>query len=65
MKGVGCSPALFLFDKKIEIEKSIFDFPIGAKDIKIKEILTVSDIKFSKFLEKIYRKCLTLKIKEV
>ena len=41
-------------NKKIEIEKSIFDFPIGAKDIKIKEILTVSDIKFSKFLEKIY-----------
>jgi tRNA(ile)-lysidine synthetase len=41
-------------NKKIETEKSIFDFPIGAKDIKIKEILTVSDIKFSKFLEKIY-----------
>ena len=39
---------------KIEIEKSIFDFQNGAKKIKTKEILTVSDIKFSKFLEKIY-----------
>ena len=35
-------------------EKLGSEFQNGKKGIKMKEILTVSDIKFSKFLEKLY-----------
>ena len=41
-------------ENKIEVKNSNFEFQNGENGTKMKEILTVSDIKFSKFLEKIY-----------